>query len=68
MRNHVRRPGSAHLGCQVHVLHVRVIIQKLLQHFPDGLHLRCQPHHAILDPSHALQILSCDLESIVGAQ
>jgi hypothetical protein len=50
-------------GCEMHSMHVTVIVQKLLQHLPDGFNARHQPHQPALARAHALQVVRVHLYS-----
>lgn len=49
------------LGCQVEVLHVIIIIQQLFQQLMNRFNSCIQPHHAILDATHSLQVVCGNL-------
>jgi len=44
------------LAAQVHLEHVVVVVQVLVQDLPHALHPGLEPVHPRLDPPHALQV------------
>ncbi len=42
-------------GCEVHGVHVGIIVHQFLQHLAQRLHARREPHQPVLNAPHALQ-------------